>query len=104
MRIELESIGTVHCDRAEAIDDRWDVVQSRIELDSARFTPEALMGLDAFSHLEVVYSFHKTDPAKANPRPGIPVATPPGPRSASSRSGARTGPTTSASPLARSCP
>jgi tRNA (adenine37-N6)-methyltransferase len=65
MRIELESIGTVHCDRAEAIDDRWDVVQSRIELDSARFTPEALMGLDAFSHLEVVYSFHKTDPAKA---------------------------------------
>lgn len=35
-------------------------MQSRIELDS-RFGSDALAGLDAFSHLVVVYTFHKAD-------------------------------------------
>ena len=47
--------------RGEAIDDRWDAVQSRIELDTARFSADALLGLDAFSHLVVVYAFHLAD-------------------------------------------
>ncbi len=64
MKIELEPIGWVRSSRADAIDDRWDAVESRIELDPGRFTEEALAGLDAFSHLVVVYSFHKTDAAK----------------------------------------
>jgi tRNA-Thr(GGU) m(6)t(6)A37 methyltransferase TsaA len=64
VKIELEPIGIVRSTRDEAIDDRWDEVRSRIELDAARFTPEALAGLDTFSHLVVVYAFHKTDPAK----------------------------------------
>lgn len=64
MKLELEPIGVVRSSRGEALDDQWDTVQSRIELDPERFTPEALAGLDAFSHLVVVYSFHKTDPAK----------------------------------------
>ena len=68
MKLELEPIGVVRSSRAEALDDQWDAVQSRIELDASRFTPEALAGLDAFSHLVVVYSFHKTDPAKTESR------------------------------------
>lgn len=58
----------VRSSRAEALDDQWDAVQSRIELDGSRFAPEALAGLDAFSHLVVVYPFHKTDPAKTESR------------------------------------
>lgn len=64
MAITLDPIGIVRSSRQEAIDDQWDSVQSRIELDGARFTAEALMGLESFSHLVVVYSFHKADPGK----------------------------------------
>jgi tRNA-Thr(GGU) m(6)t(6)A37 methyltransferase TsaA len=39
-------------------------VVSTIALE-AGFGPEALAGLDAFSHLEVVYRFHKADAAEA---------------------------------------
>jgi tRNA-Thr(GGU) m(6)t(6)A37 methyltransferase TsaA len=46
--------------RTEPFDDGWDGVRAIIRLD-ARFTPEALQGLDAFSHLEVLYHFHRAD-------------------------------------------
>lgn len=57
----VTAIGTVRCPRAAAQDDRWGGVESQIELD-ARFDPEALAGLDAFSHLEVIYLFDQVDP------------------------------------------
>ncbi|MBV8664629.1 MAG: hypothetical protein JO107_16190, partial [Hyphomicrobiales bacterium] len=55
--IALEPIGVVRSSRAEPIDDDWDAVASRIELDAARFQPDALAGLETFSHVEVVYCF-----------------------------------------------
>jgi tRNA (adenine37-N6)-methyltransferase len=64
MHIELESIGTVRGGRKDAIDDDWGSVRARIEIHPSRFTPESLAGLDAFSHLVVVYHFHRADPAK----------------------------------------
>lgn len=38
------------------------VERSEIELDGAQFTPEALAGLDGFSHVLVVYVMHAVDP------------------------------------------
>ena len=57
--IEIEPIGVVRGGRAEAIDDDWGKSRARIELDPARFTPDALAGLDAFSHAEIVFVFDR---------------------------------------------
>jgi tRNA (Thr-GGU) A37 N-methylase len=56
--ISLLPIGTIHNSRTVAIDDGWDELQSSIELDATRFTPESLAGLDGFSHIEVIFHFH----------------------------------------------
>ena len=44
--------------RAEPLDDHWAAVEARIRLDAGRFAPEAVSGLEEFSHLVVVYQFH----------------------------------------------
>ncbi|GHB55738.1 tRNA (N6-threonylcarbamoyladenosine(37)-N6)-methyltransferase TrmO [Streptomyces cirratus] len=44
--------------RTEVHDDAWEEVSAVIRLDE-RFGPEALAGLDSFSHLEVVYHFDR---------------------------------------------
>jgi len=54
----IEPIGRVVGGRAAPVDDDWGGVEATIVLDAARFAPQALAGLDAFSHLEVVYRFH----------------------------------------------
>jgi tRNA (adenine37-N6)-methyltransferase len=53
----IEPIGRVRSSRVEPLDDDWDAVTATITLDGARFSPEALVGLDEFSHVEVVYVF-----------------------------------------------
>jgi tRNA (Thr-GGU) A37 N-methylase len=55
----LTPIGHVAGGRSEAIDDDWGASRASIRLDPARFTAEALMGLDAFSHAEVVFLFDR---------------------------------------------
>lgn len=57
--IAMEPVGHVRGGRTAAIDDDWGNSRARIELDPARFTPEALAGLDAFSHVEVIFVFDK---------------------------------------------
>jgi tRNA-Thr(GGU) m(6)t(6)A37 methyltransferase TsaA len=61
MPITLEPIGKVVGGRVDVIDDDWGDVIAVIELD-ARFDADALAGLDAFSHLLVVYQFDRVDP------------------------------------------
>ncbi len=56
-------IGVVRSDRAAAVDDDWDSVASRIELDAGVVDEEATLGLEAFSHVEVMFVFHGVDPA-----------------------------------------
>jgi tRNA-Thr(GGU) m(6)t(6)A37 methyltransferase TsaA len=56
---QVRPIGWVRSGRDEAIDDDWDSVAARIELDPALFTPDALAGLDAFSHVEVLFLFDR---------------------------------------------
>jgi tRNA-Thr(GGU) m(6)t(6)A37 methyltransferase TsaA len=64
-RFAVEAIGVVRSDRAASIDDDWDAVESSIELDPEALEPEATLGLDGFSHIEVVYLFHLADPSAA---------------------------------------
>lgn len=61
--IEMRPIGTVRAGRSEPIDDAWDQVESRIELDPSVLGPDAAAGLDGFSHVEVIFHF---DRAKAS--------------------------------------
>jgi tRNA (adenine37-N6)-methyltransferase len=56
--IVMRPIGWVRGGRIEADDDGWDAESCAIELDASRFGPASLQGLDAFSHVEVVYHFH----------------------------------------------
>jgi len=64
--IEMTPIGHVHSPRNEAIDDDWGAVESTIEIDAERFGSEVLEGLDAFSHIEVVFCFDRVDESKIN--------------------------------------
>jgi tRNA-Thr(GGU) m(6)t(6)A37 methyltransferase TsaA len=57
--IELHPIGWVVGGRTEVVDDDWGAVEAVIRLDRDRYPAEALRGLDAFSHLEVVFHFHR---------------------------------------------
>jgi tRNA (adenine37-N6)-methyltransferase len=54
----IRPIGYVRSTRAAAGDDGWDAEQASIELD-ASFVPEALAGLDAFSHAEILFVFDR---------------------------------------------
>ena len=59
MSFRVEAIGHVIGGRAEPVDDDWDAVEARIVLDPLRFTAEALMGLQEFSHAEIVWLFDR---------------------------------------------
>ena len=63
MHAQIEAIGTVHAPRRTAEDDFWGGEVATITL-AAGFTADALAGLDAFSHVEVLYLFHSVDPAR----------------------------------------
>jgi tRNA (adenine37-N6)-methyltransferase len=47
-------------------DDYWGGVHSIIRIDRSRFGPAATEGLAEFSHLEIVFRFHLTDPSDLN--------------------------------------
>jgi tRNA-Thr(GGU) m(6)t(6)A37 methyltransferase TsaA len=55
---EFEPIGFVRSPRTALTDDDWGSVRARIELADA-FGPESLDGLEAFSHVEVIFVFHR---------------------------------------------
>ena len=58
MEIVLTPIGVACSPRIAAEDDDWGEIVSTIELDE-RFTPDALAGLAGFSHIDVVFFFHR---------------------------------------------
>ena len=57
--ITLRPVGWVRGGRAAAEDDAWGAERAAIELDTAWLTAEALLGLDAFSHAEVLFQFDR---------------------------------------------
>ncbi|AHM04553.1 hypothetical protein roselon_02215 [Roseibacterium elongatum DSM 19469] len=78
--VTLHPIGRVVSNRAAPVDDDWDSIAARIELDPARFTPEALMGLDRFSHAEIVFLFDRVTPAQIETGARHPRGNPDWPR------------------------
>lgn len=56
-------IGFVVGGRDEPVDDEWDSVRARIELDVSVIEPAATRGLESFSHVEITFVFHRVDPA-----------------------------------------
>jgi tRNA-Thr(GGU) m(6)t(6)A37 methyltransferase TsaA len=63
--IPMQPVAVVRGGRVDAIDDDWGGVEATIVLDE-RFPADALAGLDAFSHLDVIYVFDQVDPDKVN--------------------------------------
>jgi tRNA (adenine37-N6)-methyltransferase len=61
MSWRLRAIGVVCGGRTDLTDDYWGDTTSAIELDPEIVPIEATVGLDSFSHLEVVYGFHLID-------------------------------------------
>ena len=98
----VEPIGVVRASRTVSFDDDWDAVESRIELDPDALDADATLGLDAFSHIEVVYLFHLADTSAACRVRAIREATRTGLAPASWPSERRTGRTASASRCAGS--
>jgi tRNA (Thr-GGU) A37 N-methylase len=63
MDIAMQPIGYVHAERRNSSDDFWGASEARIVLAPA-LSPESLMGLEDFSHAEVLFFFDQVDPAK----------------------------------------
>jgi tRNA-Thr(GGU) m(6)t(6)A37 methyltransferase TsaA len=61
--VVLRPIGVVRGGREVVEDDDWDAVHATIELDPAVVDRDATLGLDSFSHIEVVFLFDRVDPA-----------------------------------------
>ena len=60
--LTVRPIGYVRGGRAEVEDDGWDAERATIELDLDVVDVEATLGLEQFSHLEVVFVFDRVDP------------------------------------------
>ncbi len=61
----VRAIGFVSSTRREVVDDGWDAETASITLVSP-FDESAVAGLDAFSHVEVIYLFDRVDPASVH--------------------------------------
>ncbi len=57
--IKITPIGYVKNSRTEPIDDNWYPVESAIEL-ADELPAECLDGIEEFSHLEIIYYFHRS--------------------------------------------
>ncbi len=55
----VRPIGYVRSSRKVVEDDGWDAIPTRIELDPAELSPDATLGLETFSHVEVVFLFDR---------------------------------------------
>jgi tRNA-Thr(GGU) m(6)t(6)A37 methyltransferase TsaA len=64
MEIKLNPVATVKNTRTGLSDDYWGSVISEIEL-LPHVPVEAFDGIDEFSHLEIIFHFNESDPAKA---------------------------------------
>src|SRR5436190_23291736 len=60
----VKPIGFVRSARNEPLDDGWDAIDTRIELDPEELQPDAVLGLSEFSHIEVVFLFDRADRAQ----------------------------------------
>jgi tRNA-Thr(GGU) m(6)t(6)A37 methyltransferase TsaA len=64
MAIEVIPVGMVRGGRADPVDDNWDLVEAEIVLDPSEVSHDATDGLDAFSHVEVIFHFDRASREK----------------------------------------
>jgi tRNA (adenine37-N6)-methyltransferase len=57
--VELVPIGIVRSPVVESREEVWGGITSSIDLDPLRFTPDCLLGLTDFSHVEIIFFFHR---------------------------------------------
>ena len=62
--IVLRPIGVIRSPIKEVADDCWGGVIATIELDAAQIAPECTLGLDQYSHVEVVFLLDRIPPEK----------------------------------------
>ena len=62
MNVDITPIGRVVGGRNEPIDDDWGPVEAELVLDGGHLRTDATAGLEAFSHIEVVFVFDRVDP------------------------------------------
>src|SRR3954453_18879409 len=62
----MQPVGVVRGGRTEALDDDWGGSEATVALDGGRFSPDVVAGLDAFSHVDVVYVFHLVEDVDVN--------------------------------------
>ena len=62
MILQFQAIGFVEAVRKQVEDDFWGGEVACIAL-AEQFTAEALQGLSDFSHVEILYHFHKAEPS-----------------------------------------
>jgi len=77
--ITLEPIGVVRSPRTAEGDDDWGDVIATIEL-APPFHPDALLGIEDFSHIEVIFCFDRLDPAAVERTARHPRGNPAWPR------------------------
>jgi len=58
------AIGKVISDRNQPEDDNWDRIQSYVQLDERQFSDDAFLGLEAFSHVEIIFFMNQVDVRK----------------------------------------
>ncbi|UOE95846.1 SAM-dependent methyltransferase [Alkalihalobacillus sp. LMS39] len=61
--ITLQPVGIAYNERVNIQDDNWGIVDSKIVIDRT-IPEEALAGIEHFSHLEIIYYFHKVKEEK----------------------------------------
>jgi tRNA-Thr(GGU) m(6)t(6)A37 methyltransferase TsaA len=63
MAFVMEPVAHVRGGRSDAVDDSWDSEEAIVELTDA-YAPDALAGLDAFSHVEIIFVFDRVPAEK----------------------------------------
>ncbi|HEY1662310.1 MAG TPA: SAM-dependent methyltransferase [Verrucomicrobiae bacterium] len=63
MDLNITPIGYVDCARKALADDFWGGAESRIVLTDT-IEPDALDGIEDFSHAEIIFFFHEVEPEK----------------------------------------
>jgi tRNA (Thr-GGU) A37 N-methylase len=57
----VHTVGLASCPWTDAIDDDWETIESTITLHEP-YGSASLLGLDTFSHIEVIYLFDQVRP------------------------------------------
>jgi tRNA (Thr-GGU) A37 N-methylase len=59
--ISLRPIGIVRSSRKVLQDDHWEAEKAVVELDAAQFSPDSMLGLSDFSHVEILFYMDQVD-------------------------------------------